>query len=865
MEFQTRGLGKSKRALEGTGNSAMRAGKRIKSLGAAMAALGGLSAGASLIKLGDDYKQLRNRIRLTTGSVKELNSVQNHLMRISRSTRTDVRTNAEVFNRMGLAVKGLSFSQADVIKATQALNAAMQVSGASADEASASIIQFTQGLASARLAGDEMRSIMEQTPKVIDVILQHVNAVENLNLARGDAKEIAMTGFFNPERVFGALISKAGDDAIKEFEETQKTMRQSITVLRNEFLISIGEYMDVMGVDSGLSRVLELISENAKGIVRILGAAGLLGAIATLGSAMGVLLTPFTATLAGLVGLMSNMDKIKLGVVEKTNVFAVDIMNSFLHNSIDTLKQVMAKSSEKMQSLLNLQEDGPGLHNIHRVLSGAVKGAIAFIKVNVLAGMVLVENLFIIGKQLFNKMTEIIERIYKKIQDLLQSSQGLVSHIRVKTGLDTVGPEPMQSPAPRKKPAWQSGADKMFKLALGDSLPERREGEMKLFHLGRGIGNFLGSMFEKEDPDLFETNDIALRGVPPRVKQTAPGLPLLPATPVSPPRDIVGESLVKIQTAFAGAEEAILGFTANVVTDSLQHARNREQSQRHLMKRLNINPDEEFELLGTSAFPAGGNSGKAGKPGQYKVDALIKELAIEGEAILKFSQSQLSMEQKHLEIISRYNHILTEGVNGTNEQIRKLLARNELAKIAAPIKERFTRSEDVIRQRAADMLLDREDITPRQHTLVTQENRLSALSESQTMMAGAERALIQLELQAADSAGNMESVLTNAFQGVEDALAKFVETGKLDFKSLVSSILSDMTRLAIKENITPLLAQGVRGALGMIGLSAPNPAAAAGGDSGGVTNVFQIQTPDAASFRTSIPQLTATAAGTGGR
>lgn len=62
----------------------------------------------------------------------------------------------------------------------------------------------------------------------------------------------------------------------------------------------------------------------------------------------------------------------------------------------------------------------------------------------------------------------------------------------------------------------------------------------------------------------------------------------------------------------------------------------------------------------------------------------------------------------------------------------------------------------------------------------------------------------------ADEASNVfkqtEDAVKNAFSGMEDALVNFVKTGKLDFKSLVDSIISDVARIVIKSQITGPLA-----------------------------------------------------------
>jgi hypothetical protein len=52
----------------------------------------------------------------------------------------------------------------------------------------------------------------------------------------------------------------------------------------------------------------------------------------------------------------------------------------------------------------------------------------------------------------------------------------------------------------------------------------------------------------------------------------------------------------------------------------------------------------------------------------------------------------------------------------------------------------------------------------------------------------------------------IKDVTVNAFKGMEDALTNFVKTGKLDFKSLADSIISDMVRMVVQQNITKPLA-----------------------------------------------------------
>jgi lambda family phage tail tape measure protein len=76
------------------------------------------------------------------------------------------------------------------------------------------------------------------------------------------------------------------------------------------------------------------------------------------------------------------------------------------------------------------------------------------------------------------------------------------------------------------------------------------------------------------------------------------------------------------------------------------------------------------------------------------------------------------------------------------------------------------------------------------------------ISQQYDAMRGVNDAVKEYQLSISKMGENTKGVMTNAFRGMEDALVNFVKTGKLDFKSLADSIISDMIRMQIQQSVT---------------------------------------------------------------
>ncbi|NIP54632.1 tape measure protein [candidate division KSB1 bacterium] len=204
--------------------------KRVSSavfgLRSALIGLGGTLLVRQFVKTADALSLVEGRLKLVTNSAEELATVQTELLRIANDTRNAYQGTADLYARVGRVTRDLDVSQKDLLQTTKTINQALIVSGAAAQEASAALVQLSQGLASGTLRGDELRSVLEQTPRLARAI------AEGLGVTIGQLRELGTQGELTADRVIKALLSQR-DVIEQEFSKMPKTVGQSFVVLNN--------------------------------------------------------------------------------------------------------------------------------------------------------------------------------------------------------------------------------------------------------------------------------------------------------------------------------------------------------------------------------------------------------------------------------------------------------------------------------------------------------------------------------------------------------------------------------------------------------------------------------------------------------
>ena len=211
--------------------------------GAAFLSLASFTKG--ITRASDSITNMENKIALVTGRGRELNSTFQSLARVSSQTRVSFSTTAETFNRFGLALRGSGTSAKELLDVTRTINQAVTISGASSESARAAIVQFGQGLASGQLRGQELNSVLEQTPRIARAI------ADGIGIPFGQLRDAAAEGKLTTEAVLKS-IQKAAPEIAQEFTLIEKTVDSVSNALR----FRLQEALSLIARETGWSNIV---------------------------------------------------------------------------------------------------------------------------------------------------------------------------------------------------------------------------------------------------------------------------------------------------------------------------------------------------------------------------------------------------------------------------------------------------------------------------------------------------------------------------------------------------------------------------------------------------------------------------------
>ena len=222
---------------------------------------GVVTVGAAISKM-DAYTGMQNRLKLVTESQEQLNLAMSDTFVIAQKSYQSWDSVIQVYQRFSDNAKTLNIDMAKTAELTETVSKAVAISGASTQAAEAALTQFGQALASGVLRGEELNSILEQTPALAKAIAQ------GMGITVGQLRSVAAEGKITGEVLVDALTkSKKSVDEL--FAKTDVTIGQSLTLLSNEVTKFTGEAGKASGVATTLANSIQILANNLDAIAGI--------------------------------------------------------------------------------------------------------------------------------------------------------------------------------------------------------------------------------------------------------------------------------------------------------------------------------------------------------------------------------------------------------------------------------------------------------------------------------------------------------------------------------------------------------------------------------------------------------------------
>ena len=199
-----------------------------------------------VVKLSDEMTNIDARLNLAVESMPKLEPISTNL-EVDTSGLTEVQQlqqqifdaaqrsfapytqTADLVGKLSMNAKDAFGNTTEVVAFAELLNKQFGIAGTNAEGVAAATLQLTQALGSGVLRGEELNSVFESAPTIIQNIADH------LGVSIGKIREMASDGELTASVVKNAMFA-AADDINKKFNDMPVTWSQVWTNFKNEAL-----------------------------------------------------------------------------------------------------------------------------------------------------------------------------------------------------------------------------------------------------------------------------------------------------------------------------------------------------------------------------------------------------------------------------------------------------------------------------------------------------------------------------------------------------------------------------------------------------------------------------------------------------
>lgn len=220
----------AKRATDQFTRSQKAAASATNSLAGSLKSLAGgyigLKGIQGLFNLSDTITTTTARLDMMNDGLQTTAGLNDMIWQSSQRARGSYQQMAAFVAKLGTLAGNAFDSNAEIVAFSEQINKQMALSGTTTQEAQAAMLQLTQGLASGVLRGEELNSVLEQTPMIAQTIAEY------MGVTTGEMRELAAEGAITADVVKNAMFA-AAEETNAKFAEMPLTWGQVWTQFQN--------------------------------------------------------------------------------------------------------------------------------------------------------------------------------------------------------------------------------------------------------------------------------------------------------------------------------------------------------------------------------------------------------------------------------------------------------------------------------------------------------------------------------------------------------------------------------------------------------------------------------------------------------
>ena len=186
----------------------------------------GMQSVKGLLQMSDTLISTTARLDMVNDGLQSTAALNNMIFASADRARGSYTEMSAMVSKLGLLAGDAFGSTQEIVAFAEQLNKQMAISGTSTMEGQAAMLQLTQAMASGVLRGEELNSILEQTPMIAQTIANY------LGVNVGQMREMASEGAITADIVKNAMFA-AAEETNAKFEEMPMTWGQVWTKFQN--------------------------------------------------------------------------------------------------------------------------------------------------------------------------------------------------------------------------------------------------------------------------------------------------------------------------------------------------------------------------------------------------------------------------------------------------------------------------------------------------------------------------------------------------------------------------------------------------------------------------------------------------------